>query len=118
MELVTYVKHDNYIIALNGDLDASSSILVDQAIEKAMTKSYSNILINFRLLNYISAAGLGVFISHIRPMQEQNRMMVLFGMENKIRNVFQLTGLDDMIPIVATEEEACSFCKQRGYSLG
>jgi anti-sigma B factor antagonist len=113
MELAIHIDHDDCTIILDGDLDASSSIQVDQAIEHVMHANVKNILINFHELDYISAAGLGVFISHINSMHEKDITLVLFDMSEKIKNIFTVTGLDKIIPIVSSAEDAHLLCKQK-----
>ncbi len=113
MELVTHIEQDICIILLNGDLDASSSILVDKALQAAMEKKMKYILVNFSLLNYISAAGIGVFISHLHTMQTKEISLVLFDMNLKVRNIFNVTGLDELIPIVDSLDQAQLLCTQK-----
>lgn len=95
-----------YIIAINGDLDASSSILLDKAIADAVSKDANNILVDCSNLNYISSAGLGVFMSYLQDFQHQNISLVLFGLNEKVLNVFQILGLDQLLTIVISKEEA------------
>jgi anti-sigma B factor antagonist len=113
MELVTDIEQDICLILLNGELDASSSILVDKALQAAMEKKMKHILVNFSLLNYISAAGIGVFISHLHAIQTKEITLVLFDMNSKVRNIFTVTGLDELIPIVASIDEAHMLCTQK-----
>ena len=113
MELVTHIEQDICIILLNGDLDASSSILVDKALQAAMEKEMKHILVNFSLLNYISAAGIGVFISHLHTIQTKEITLVLFDMNLKVRNIFNVTGLDELIPIVDSLNQAQLLCTQK-----
>ncbi len=113
MELSTRIDSEACIILLDGDLDAASSILVDKALEAVLQRDQNYILVNFNSLNYISAAGIGVFIAHIKRIKDQRKVIVLYNMSLQVRNVFSLTGLDEIIPIVSNEEEAQGLCKQR-----
>ena len=94
------------ILSVNGDLDASSSILLDQAIEHALTKGKRKLLIDCTKLNYISSAGLGVFMSHLQDFENTQTTLVLFGLSEKVLNVFQVLGLDQLLTIVVSEQEA------------
>lgn len=94
------------IIAINGELDASSSILLDKAIGRVVSQNETNILIDCKNLNYISSAGLGVFMSYLQDFQDRNISLVLFGLNEKVRNVFEILGLDQLLTIVLSKEEA------------
>ena len=96
----------HYLINLDGDLDASSCLLLDQAIATGLEKGEKKILINCQKLNYISSAGLGVFMSYIQEFENNNTDMVIYGLKDKVSNVFQILGLDQLLKIVNTQEEA------------
>lgn len=99
-------KENNcYILAINGEVDASSSIHLDNALGEAI-KANENILVDCNKLIYISSAGLGVFMSYIQEMKEKEIKLVLFGLSDKVKNVFHILGLDQLLLIEDTLEEA------------
>ncbi len=98
-------EEDFYVIKVIGEIDASSSIYLDNKISETI-KSHKRILVDCRELTYISSAGLGVFMSYIHEMEESEIKMVLFGLSKKVRNVFQILGLDQIIDMVESKEEA------------
>jgi len=106
MEISTLHEGELSILSVNGDLDASSSILLDQAIEQALSKGKRKLLIDCTKLNYISSAGLGVFMSHLQDFESTQTTLVLFGLNEKVLNVFQVLGLDELLTIVVSEQEA------------
>ena len=106
MEISSVLEEGNYVIAINGDVDASSSILLDEAIGKAVEEGQQYLLIDCLNLNYISSAGLGVFMSYIEEIKEKNIRMVLFGLSDKVKNVFKVLGLDQLLNIKDTKDQA------------
>ena len=108
MEISTLREDSFCIIVINGELDASSSILLDKAIESVVSQHETNILVDCKNLNYISSAGLGVFMSYLQDFQDKNVSLVLFGLNEKVRNVFEILGLDQLLTIVLSKEEAKS----------
>ena len=64
------------IIALIGEIDASSSIELDLSIAKSVGEGYTKILVDCSALEYISSAGLGVFMSYIEEFKDRNIRMV------------------------------------------
>ena len=97
--------NDILILSIDGEIDASSSIHLDNELSTAINDN-KKILIDCSKLDYISSAGLGVFMSYINDMEERHIKMILFGMSNKVKNVFQILGLDQLLKIVETSEEA------------
>lgn len=108
MNITINKETDYYIIGIEGDLDASSCIILDKAISEAVSKGEKRIIIDCIRLNYISSAGLGVFMSYLQDFENNKISLALFGLNERVKNVFQILGLDELIKIVNTKEEAKS----------
>ncbi len=94
------------IIVPIGEIDASSSIELDLTIAKSVGEGYTRLLVDCNALEYISSAGLGVFMSYIEEFNDKNIKMVLYGMNEKVANTFEILGLSELLIIVPTKEEA------------
>ncbi|HYG20028.1 MAG TPA: STAS domain-containing protein [Ohtaekwangia sp.] len=94
------------IVVLIGEIDASSSIELDLAIAKSVGEGFTRILIDCSALEYISSAGLGVFMSYIEEFKDRNVKMVLFGMSEKVANTFSILGLNELLQIGKDKIEA------------
>ncbi len=94
------------IIAVVGEIDASSSIELDLAIAKSVGEGYKRIIIDCHAMEYISSAGLGVFMSYIEEFKDKGILMVLFGMKEKVINTFSILGLAELLHIRNNKEEA------------
>jgi anti-sigma B factor antagonist len=94
------------IVAIIGEIDASSSIELDLAIAKSVGEGYKKILVDCVALEYISSAGLGVFMSYIEELRDKKISMVLFGMKERVLNTFSILGLADLLNIRETKQEA------------
>lgn len=106
MEISTQKTDDTCIVTVKGEVDASSSIRLDATLQEIIGQQYKKILVNFQFLTYISSAGIGVFTSRLEDCQHNHIKLVLFGMNHDIFNVFKILGLDQLLTIVSTEEEA------------
>lgn len=106
MEIQTTNEERYHIIALKGDLDASSSIKLDTALENAILAHQKAILIDCKLLDYISSPGIGVLTSRLDECETKNISIVLYAMSEKIYNVFKILGLDQLLPIKQSKEDA------------
>ena len=100
---------NNYLlICVEGEADASSSIELDQQIRESFEGDVKNILVDCTNLNYISSAGLGVFMSYIEEVNEKALTFIIFGLSDKVSKVFTILGLDQLLTIKPTKEEALS----------
>jgi anti-sigma B factor antagonist len=104
---INQIKEGNTVILqLEGDLDASSAIYLDEELEKVITMPVQRILIDFKDLHYISSTGLGVFVSYMDRLRDRQIQMVLYGMSSKVKNVFAILGIDKLLTIVENKEAA------------
>ncbi len=111
MEIDAHIEKGNYRIALRGELDASSSILLDDSLRDGLTKNPRSIQVDCAGLRYISSAGLGVFISHLQELRAKAIPLVLFALRQPVENVFQVLGLDGLLPILPDRERAGLYCE-------
>jgi anti-sigma B factor antagonist len=101
------LQEDNIdVIAVVGEIDASSSIELDLAIAKSVGEGFTKVLVDCSALEYISSAGLGVFMSYIEEFKDKGLQMVLFGMKEKVANTFSILGLSDLLHIRDSKQEA------------
>jgi anti-sigma B factor antagonist len=106
MKVTTQAAADTLTLILDGELDASSAVVLDAELNKPTIVNYKKVLIDCQRLSYISSAGLGVFISHLQRLQDSDVKLVFFNMQEKVFNVFEILGLDSLMNIVPTEQEA------------
>lgn len=92
-------------VKINGEIDASSSIQLDECLQEQLGKEIPNIAVDCSSLNYISSAGLGVFMSYIEDLKANDQKMGLFGMNEKVFNVFKMLGLDQLMHILDSKKE-------------
>ncbi len=105
VEIKNTIEDDIITIHVIGEVDASSSIYLDESIKEA-TDKYKKVLVNCEDLEYISSAGLGVFMSYINDLEEKDIKMVIYGLSDKVHHVFQILGLDQLLKITDNRDEA------------
>ena len=106
VEIQEITKDGILQLTVVGEVDASSSIHLDNAIQKAMESDQRKISVDCTELNYISSAGLGVFMSYLEDFQFKGVKFVVFGLQDKVRHVFELIGLENLLKIVPSVTEA------------
>lgn len=99
--------HGNYVTLMpQGDLDANSSMMMDETIQAKIDAGIFQLHIDCTGLRYISSAGLGVFISFMDELSVNGGKFVFSGMTDNIAKVFQLLGLEQLMVIVKTSADA------------
>lgn len=108
MKLSSAQENNYWLIQIDGDLDASSSVELDTEISRLIEENQKYIFVDCQQLNYIASAGLGVFMSYLQDLADKEISMQLFNLNEKVLEVFKILGLDELITIVETKEVAIS----------
>lgn len=106
---VGFRSHGNVqILDLRGELDAHTAAELEAAIQKCQNDKTLHILINGSHLQYISSAGLGVFMAYIEEIRELGGDIKIAALQPKVFNVFDLLGFPMLFDILESEEDAVS----------
>lgn len=106
LEINVREEKQHHVIELRGEMDASNSVELDEAIQGLLDRGSKVILVDGTGLSYISSAGLGVFMSYLEDFQDRGITFVIYGLNEKVFNVFHILGLDQLITMVATYQGA------------
>ena len=106
---IRQIKHDNYLSLIPvGDLDANSSIEMDECMASSIKNGDIKLHIDGSELVYISSAGLGVFISHLDEVEEKGGKLVFSQLSPSVLDVFELLGLDQLVTIIKEDKDVSS----------
>ncbi len=94
------------ILRIKGSLDAHTAPELEAAIATVVEQGKNNIIVSFSELEYISSAGLGVFMVFFEDLRENGGDIKLASMKPKVFSVFDLLGFPTLFDIVESEEEA------------
>lgn len=107
MELKTVKKDNVIIIYLNGRLDVHLSADVEKGINKIIKEEpQSHLLLNLEDVEYMSSSGLRIFVSTMRILKDNKRMLKLCNINSAVKKIFEVVELMEMFDIYANEEDA------------
>lgn len=87
------------LIYLNGYLDAHTAPYLENAIAEIIAEQKFKLVVDFTELDYISSAGLGVFMVFIEEIRENGGDIKLCSMSSKVFSVFDLLGFPMLFDI-------------------
>ncbi len=90
----------------NGYLDAHTAPGFEEELRKAIDGGHVQIVVNCKDLDYISSAGLGVFMGCIEDVRERDGDIKISNLMPKVFHVFELLGFHQLYDLTETEEEA------------
>lgn len=100
-------KHEGELefLYLRGYLDAHTAPDLEDAIGNLVKGGKNKIVINLRELDYISSAGLGVFMAFIEEIRESGGDIKLAELKPKVFTVFDLLGFPMLFDIEPSEKD-------------
>ena len=84
---------------ISGEVDMYSSPLVRKAIMKAADKQVKLILVNLDNVSYMDSSGVATLIEGLQYSKKYGGKIVLAGLQENVRQVFELTKLDKIFTI-------------------
>ncbi|MDD3125614.1 MAG: STAS domain-containing protein [Candidatus Kapabacteria bacterium] len=93
------------IISPCGYLDAHTAPELENAIRTAIDAGEKFLLVDFESLDYISSAGLGVFMAFIEDIREIGGDIKMSSLKQKVYAVFDLLGFPILFDILPTKQE-------------
>lgn len=93
MNIITKVKGEKDIVFLEGRLDSTNALEVENYFEALDNKN--SIIIDLEKLDYVSSAGLRVILK----VRKTHPELELIGASSEVYDILQMTGFTDMIPV-------------------
>ena len=106
MEIIEENQGGINIYKLNGRLDSNTSQGLEEKIFQAIDDGSKSIIIDFKNIDYISSAGLSVLLKATKALKREDGKIMLCDMQNYVKEVFEITGIDSFLPIVDSMDDA------------
>ena len=94
------------IISLEGFVDAHTAPKFENSIQSEIEAGHNRIIVNCEKLNYISSAGLGVFMSFIEEVRERGGDIKICGLVPKVKHTFEILGFQDIFDMLDDQLKA------------
>ncbi|MCK7593077.1 STAS domain-containing protein [Pseudomarimonas salicorniae] len=94
---------DIVVISLEGRLDTATSADFDFALEPH-TSQDTRLLVDCGGVQYVSSAGLRVFLMAAKKLQKTGGKLVLCNMSPSVREVFDIAGFSKILHIESDRE--------------
>jgi len=106
MDITTRTERDATIVAIAGNLDSNTSPTAQQALDELLAGGAKKMVVDFSALDYISSAGLRVLLGAAKKLSGTGNGLRLFGLNDTVREVFEISGFATILAVYATEAEA------------
>jgi len=100
------IDGDVNLIDVKGYLDAHTAPDLENEFNKLIEKKQFKVVVNFSELNYISSAGLGVFMAYVETMREQSGDIKFSNLREDVYSIFDLLGFPVLYEFYKEEKDA------------
>lgn len=108
MEVKSFQQDGIMVFQVNGEINISTSPDLKKQFEKQPSKK---VLVNLENVGYIDSSGLATLVEMLKKTRAQGGSLGLSGMSNKVRSLFEITKLDKLFSIYASQQDAVSSLK-------
>jgi len=90
---------------LERSLDTDSAALFRERMAAFIVDGNDRIVLNMTEIDFLDSTGLGAIVSSLKRL-DGNGSLVLCGLSDMVRKVFEITRMDKIFKIVPTEDAA------------
>ncbi|HTY05234.1 MAG TPA: STAS domain-containing protein [Gemmatimonadales bacterium] len=109
MDITTRTLNGVTLVAFAGSLDSNTSPQAQQALDGILGAGARKMAVDCTALDYISSAGLRVLLGMAKRLSGEGgagRGLRLFGLNETVREVFDISGFSTILAVYATEADA------------
>ncbi len=108
MEVKSFEKEGVLVFQVDGEINISSSPELKKQFEKQTSKK---VVVDLLKVAYIDSSGLATLVEILKRTKSQSGSLVLSGLSDKVKSLFEITKLDKLFQVSATQDEAVSRIK-------
>ncbi len=91
------INGNELVISVSGRIDTTTAPALEQEI-KASLEGVQKLVVDIADVEYVSSAGLRVFLSTHKTMSKQGSMVVK-NVSESVKEIFEVTGFADILTI-------------------
>jgi anti-sigma B factor antagonist len=107
------LKNDVWLVRADGRLDQSQTPLLEATLNELLDNGRTTLIVDLSSASYINSGGLRCLVSAWRRARQQDGMVLLCGLNDRLQDVFTMVGFDKVFPIYPTLSAAQRAVKKR-----
>ncbi len=94
------------IVTPVGDVDLSRSPCLRQALKKSLSDVTGRLIVDLTDVPYMDSSGVATLVEAMQLARRNSVKLVLCGMQDQVRSIFEIARLDRVFSIVPSREDA------------
>lgn len=105
MEINTRVENEIYIVDFVGNLDTNTAPDAENQLTQLMDQGVKKIVINFDKLDFITSAGLRVFLAASKRIKSEEGDIRICNLNETVQEVFDISGFSTILNVFGSLEQ-------------
>ncbi|WP_144513683.1 anti-sigma factor antagonist [Bacillus sp. FJAT-22090] len=90
---------------IRGEIDAFTAPILREKLTEINLKENLQVILDLTDVSYMDSTGLGVFVGFYKSVNASNGHMELTGLSSRLKRLFDITGLGEIMDIQTISEE-------------
>lgn len=104
---VQWEERGNAVVVVPiGDVDLNASPVLRQALRQVQAAKPPLLVIDLANVSYMDSSGVATLVEAMQISRRNSGSMVLAGLQDKVRSIFEIARLDTVFRIVPSTDEA------------
>ncbi|MBF0610511.1 MAG: STAS domain-containing protein [Magnetococcales bacterium] len=108
MEIEQEQKGTFWVVTPHGRIDSSTSSLFEERLMALLQSGGTDLVLDFRHIDYISSAGLRVLLMAAKRVKPKGGRVALCAVQAHIHEVFRVSGFTSLFQFFSTLDDALS----------
>ena len=102
------IKHSGDIVIahFNGNLDTNTAPDAEEKLKDIIESSGAKLIINLEGTNYVSSAGLRIFLASAKKLSANGGVFKLCNPNEVVKEILDISGFSTILDVRSTEEDA------------
>lgn len=108
MNILVELQQENaqkVIGTIKGEIDAFTAPTLREKLAEIELTEDLQVVLNLTDVSYMDSTGLGVFVGFYKSVNTSNAHLKLTGLSSRLKRLFDITGLDEIMDIQGMSEE-------------
>ncbi|PFP30927.1 anti-anti sigma factor [Bacillus sp. AFS073361] len=98
-------RDEEILVLVAGEIDAYTAPKLREELLALAEEGNKSITVNLQDVSYLDSTGLGVFVGLFKQLKEKGGELKLIQLSDRLKRLFEITGLSKVMNISATTEE-------------
>jgi len=104
---ITEESHNDVVVCIvEGEVNINTSPELRKAFDRIIKGDHNKVVVDFAHVSYIDSSGLATFVEMFQRLKKIGGNIRFSNMDQKIRNIFEITKLHSLFEIFDTQDKA------------